>query len=301
MFNSNHTAFSRRTLLTGAGAFIVSAANRTQARAAGIAKVTAVSPANHRIQLFADASAGSEALHRIDAGTALLVTIGPDANGWYKVDATGGAGLTAGWTHGDNLTFTQTARVLWDAGVFFGPTDSTGWVGSVRHGIVLTVAGPPVNGFAFVRFGDLWGYTYDSALEPSDQPATDRYGEWWADVNRSTQRANLMIGSTVVNSFSASMSSETGDGFYSTAPGTYWVYEKVEGLQYTTYAKAYFTHWCGFDTYRFNGFHSWTMDQNGWLLPGGSGNTAGCVATEPRNASVIYNFLTIGARVEIHW
>jgi hypothetical protein len=171
----------------------------------------------------------------------------------------------------------------------------------VRHGVIVTVAGAAVEGFTYVRYGDLWGYTYDAALEPSDQPATDRYGEWWADVNRSWLRVNLMIGNTVVDSFPASMSSETGDGFYSTAPGRYWIYEKVEGLQYTTYAEAYFMYWCGFDTYRYNGFHSWTMDSNGWLIPGGSGNTSGCVATEPSQAAVIYNFLSIGSRVDIHW
>jgi hypothetical protein len=43
------------------------------------------------------------------------------------------------------------------------------------------------------------------------------------------------------------------------------------------------------------------MDRNGWLLPGGSGNTAGCVATEPGHAAIIYNFLSIGSRVEVHW
>lgn len=239
----------------------------------------------------------SSVVDRIAPSSSVRVLEGPDANGWYRVD--GGAG--AGWTEGGNLTFSQTARVLWDAGLFAGATDATGWVNWLRHGIVVTIAGPVVNGFTYVRFGDLWGYIYDTALELSDQPATDRYGEWWADVNRSTLRANLMIGSTVVDSIPASMSSETGDGFYSTAPGTYWVYEKVEGLQYTTYAKAYFMYWCGFDSDRFNGFHSWTMDANGWLIPGGSGNTAGCVATEPSQAAVIYAFLGVGSRVEIHW
>ena len=69
------------------------------------------------------------------------------------------------------------SRVLWDAGLFAGATDTVGWVGSLRHGIVVTLVGPPVNGFVYVRFGDLWGYTYETALDSSDLPATDRYGE----------------------------------------------------------------------------------------------------------------------------
>ena len=44
-------------------------------------------------------------------------------------------------------------------------------------------------------------------------------------------------------------------------------------------AKAYFMYWVGFDSYRYNGFHSWTMDRNGYVLNGGWGNTAGCVGS----------------------
>jgi hypothetical protein len=43
------------------------------------------------------------------------------------------------------------------------------------------------------------------------------------------------------------------------------------------------------------------MDGNGYVLNGGWGNTAGCVATEPKNAAVIYNFLSLNSRIEIHW
>ena len=292
---------TRRALLAGAGAALATVANGSMTRAAGVGEVTALTPADRKLELHQKPSAESRTVDRLRAGSTVRLVAGPNADGWYQVERVEDAGKQPGWTETANLSFTRTARVLWDAGLFSGATDAVGWIGSLRHGIVVTVAGPATNGFTFVRFGDLCGYTYDSALEISDQPATDRYGEWWADVNRSTLRANLMIGSTVVDSFPASMSSETGDGFYSTAPGTYWVYEKVEGLQYTTYAKAYFMYWCGFDTYRFNGFHSWTMDRNGWLLPGGSGNTSGCVATDPRHAAIIYYFLGIGSRVEIHW
>jgi hypothetical protein len=294
-------ALTRRALLAGASALVATLATGQTVRGSGVGEVTAQTPADHGIKLHLESSTKGKEVDRIPGSTTVRVVAGPDANGWYLVDRGAGSSANPGWTKGENLTFTKTARVLWDAGLYSSATDAAGWVGSLRHGVVVTVAGPATHGFTYVRYGDLFGYTYDSALEISDQPATDRYGEWWADVNRSTLRANLMIGATLVDSFPASMSSETGDGFYSTAPGTYWVYQKIEGLQYTPYAKAYFMYWCGFDTYRFNGFHSWTMDRNGWVLPGGSGNTAGCVATEPTQAAVIYNFLSIGSRVEIHW
>lgn len=243
----------------------------------------------------------SDVLGSVAANAPVQVIGGPTADGWYRIEARGKHDLILGWAHGDGLIFTQSAVLLWDVGVFAGATDTTGWIASLRHGIVVTVTAPPQDGYSYIRFGALNGFVAASALRLTDLPPTDPFGEWWADVNRSTLMVNLMIGTTIVDSFPSSMSTQTDYGFYSTAPGTYWIYEKVEGLQYTPYANAYFMYWCGFDPNRYNGFHSWTMDQYGYVLNGGWGNTAGCVATEPRNAAVIYQFLQLNSRVEIHW
>lgn len=259
------------------------------------------SVAGSNIKLRLKGKRDSGVVGGVSANAPVRVLAGPSPDGWYLVEADAKAGTISGWTHGDGLIFAQTAVLLWDVGVFAAASDVSGWLATIRHGVVVTVAGMPTNGFTLIRFGALQGYVIASALHLSDQPATDPFGEWWADVNRSWLTVNLMIGTTVVDSFPASMSSETGSGFYSTAPGRYWVYEKVEGLQYTTYAKAYFMYWCGFDSYRYNGFHSWTMDHNGYLLNGGWGNTAGCVSTEPRNAASIYRFLGLNSRVDVHW
>ena len=231
----------------------------------------------------------------------MRVLAGPNVDGWYLVDTGPGSTANPGWMPGGSLAFAQRAQILWDAGLFAGSTDATGWLAALRHGVVVSVEGPPTNGFSFVRYGDLTGFTYASTLQETDKELTDRYGEWWVDVNRSSLKVDLMIGAQSVDTFPASMSTETGDGFMSTAIGRYWIYQKVEGLQYTPYAKAYFMYWCGFDSYRFNGFHSWTMDGNGYVLDGGWGNTAGCVATKPEHAAIIYRFLSMNSRVEIHW
>jgi hypothetical protein len=298
--NSGLIHLSRRALLGGALGLAATATGVLVAGAANEGGIPALVGGSN-VKLRAKARRDSDVTGTASANATIRVIEGPTSDGWYRIEADTKQGARSGWAHGDGLVFTQTAVVLWDTGVFAGTTDATGWLATIRHGIVVTVTGPGANGFAFIRFGNLAGYVPATALQFSDQPVTDPFGEWWADVNRSTLKVNLMIGATIVDTFPAAMSTETGEGFYSTAPGSYWIYEKVEGLQYTPYAKAYFMYWCGFDPNRYNGFHSWTMDGNGYVLNGGWGNTAGCVATEPKNAAVIYNFLSLNSRVDIHW
>jgi L,D-peptidoglycan transpeptidase YkuD (ErfK/YbiS/YcfS/YnhG family) len=43
------------------------------------------------------------------------------------------------------------------------------------------------------------------------------------------------------------------------------------------------------------------MDAAGNVVDGGWGPTGGCVATRPDIAAIIYDFVDIGTRVEIHW
>jgi len=255
-----------------------------------------------KLKLYLTSGGGDgKAVATIAANASVRVLAGPDANGWYLVDSGESASATPGWTPADNLIFTQRAKIAWDTGIYAGASDGSGWLGWVRHNLVVTVAGPSTNGYTYIRYGNLSGFTYDSALVATDDALTDPAAEWWVDANRSTLQVTLMVGQQNVDQFNCRMSSETGNGFYSTTPGTYWIYQLVEGLQYTPYAKAYFMYWGGFDPVRFNGFHSWTMDANGYVLPGGNGNTAGCIATQPKDAKVIYNFLRIGTRTEIHW
>jgi hypothetical protein len=289
---------TRRTLLSTAAGALVLAANEP-ARAQQVTSCAATNP--HKLHLYLTPGANGKPIETIPANSTVRVLAGPDSKNWYLVDAGVSASATPGWTSGDNLVFNQRAKILWDAGIFAGPTDTGGWVGSVRHNLVVTVAGPSTNGFTWIRCGSLAGYTYDSTLQATDAALIDPSGEWWVDANRSTLMVNLMIGTTSVDSFPSSMSSETGDGFYSTTAGEWWIYEKVEGLQFTPYANAYFMYWAGFDPNRFNGFHSWTMDANGYVLDGGWGNTGGCISTKPSDAKVIYNFVQLGTRTEIHW
>jgi hypothetical protein len=204
------------------------------------------------------------------------------------------------------LVFDHFALVDVTAKLRAKPSDESPTIEELYEGTILTIVGPKVGAFVSVKYGEDRGFTEADVLEPSVGPATippppPPTGEWWVDVNRSTWTVTLMIGVTPIAFYSASLSRDQGNGFYATAVGTYYIYEKIEGLQYTTYAKAYFMYWAGFDPYRFNGFHSWTMDSAGYLRDGGWGPTKGCVSTAPADALAIYNFVSIGTRVEIHW
>lgn len=234
-------------------------------------------------------------------GTMVEVLEGPTAEGWYRVAPVRFPEARPGWLRADHLVFNHFVRATSDLNLLAAPSEQSTVVTWVRRGIVLTVVGPGTGEYLLVRYGDTVGYAPAPALRASDGPATDPFAERWVDVNRSTGEVRLMIGETVVDTFQAAVSADQGEGFYATATGTYAIYEKIAGLTYTPYANAYFMYWAGFDPTRFNGFHSWTMDAYGNVLDGGWRPTAGCVATAPADAKVIYDFVTIGTRVEIHW
>lgn len=133
-------------------------------------------------------------------------------------------------------------------------------------------------------------------------PVTEDYAEHWIDVNRSSGLVQLMIGNESIASFWASLGYEQTDyGFYATAIGTYYVYGFRYELHYTSYADNYITHWVAFDPERFNGFHSYTKDANGDVVPNGSGRTAGCVALAAGDIDQLYDFAQMNMRVEVHW
>ena len=112
----------------------------------------------------------------------------------------------------------------------------------------------------------------------------------------------LFEGDNAIASYYASLGYDTSDqGFYATASGTYYIYGKNADLTWTDWGKAYIEYWMAFDGERSNGFHSWSMDASGNVIPGGDGLTGGCVALAPGDAASVYDWAPIGTRVEIHW
>jgi hypothetical protein len=73
-----------------------------------------------------------------------------------------------------------------------------------------------------------------------------------------------------------------------------------EPLGYTKWADAYITHWIAYDSYRSNGFHSYSKDANGNVLPNGGGKTGGCVALPGGAIQAVWDFSFIGMRVEVY-
>lgn len=275
------------------------------AESTGIQTV-ATAKSETRVWLRADPDSDSKVISKIASGTVVKLLGGPKKGAWYFVKPANKSSAAAGWVSSSRLNFDQFVEVESDGILRAKPFDESPRLGELTVGTVVTIAGPKVGAFVTVMYGDEIGYAETQALEPAEGPASmppplPPTGEWWVDVNRSTSTVNLMIGVTSIASIPASVSRDQTNGFYGTAVGTYWVYEKIEGLQYTSYAKAYFMYWAGFDPNRFNGFHSWTMNSSGYLLDGGWGPTSGCVSTSPADALAIYNFVSIGTRVEVHW
>lgn len=139
------------------------------------------------------------------------------------------------------------------------------------------------------------GASYDDYAAPVQQ-------ERWIDVNRSTGAVSLMVGDSVQATFWGSMGWDTSaDGFYATAVGTYYIYGFQRELHYTPFADNYITHWVAFDPARYNGFHSYTKDASGTIVPNGAGLTGGCVALAPGDIDALYDFAEMGMRVEVHF
>ena len=159
------------------------------------------------------------------------------------------------------------------------------------------MTGEAVGGFLPIEFygGRAWvwsGYLF------FDGPPPER----WIDVNRTNQTVTLYEGWAPVASYWGAMGFDpSADGFFATAVGTYHVYSKTEGLSWTPWANAFITDWVGFDPARVNGFHSYTLDWLGNMLPWGAGPTGGCVALDSWAADHVFAFAEYGMRVEVHW
>lgn len=189
------------------------------------------------------------------------------------------------------------------------------WADVIDHmynGELITVLDGPTadNWYQVDYYGEVgWAYGGYLSINGVDGADADGVGssasqeeEHWIDVDRGGGTVTLYIGDTPVNSFNASMGKDkSADGFYATAVGTYYVFSKYKGISWTEWGHVYIEDWVGFDPDRDNGFHSYSLDADGNVLPNGDGPTGGCVATDPADARVIYDFARLGMRVRVHW
>ena len=213
-------------------------------------------------------------------------------NGWYEEPSSGGSGGVGGygvsaWVNTDRLNMRSWASL--DASV----------LDLLFQGEEVTVTGYEENGFVPISAHgfDAWVWSEYLTWDGPVQSGPER----WIDVDRSSQTVTLYEGDVAIASYWAALGyDKSTDGFYSTAIGTYYVYGKHAPIAWTEWGKAYIKWWVAFDPYRDNGFHSYSLDKNGNVLPNGDGATGGCVATSLGAAEVIYNFATIGMRVEVH-
>lgn len=176
---------------------------------------------------------------------------------------------------------------------------------SFDNGTQVEVVGDVVNGFLPISYYGSTAWVAADFLSQEGSGAAPAAAapkvEQWIDINRTTGLVTLFNGDTAVGQFWGSMGYDRSDsGFNATATGSFRVYRVHQPLHYTEYADAYITDWVGFDSERFNGFHSWTRDANGNVLPNGAGLTAGCVGLEPSAARAVYDFSYVGMRVEVH-
>lgn len=262
------------------------------------------------LNLRVEPSTDADVLAEMYEGEYVAVIDGPTEHGWYYVDY---AGIN-GWAHGRYLAIGGSSG--W-GGVEVGGATGTAWVGTdalnvrdspsqdgavidtLGQGAELALAGGPEAGFYPIVYGGGIGWVWGEYVS---WEAVDAGAERWLDIDRSSGTVRMMVGDEPIATYVASMGyDDSDDGFNATAIGSYRVYEKIAGLTWSPFARAYIKYWVGFDPSRLNGFHGYTMDEDGRRIAGGDGPTAGCVATEPSEAKEIYRFATVGMRVEVHW
>src|SRR5215207_4980066 len=183
-------------------------------------------------------------------------------------------------------------------------------VGQLWQGERLALlAGPTPDDWYNVQTGDQTGWAYggllafDGAGDALGQAPSWAAGgaEHWVDVDRTTQMVTLYEGDSAVAAYWAAMGSDpSDDGFFATAVGTYYIYDKYGGLSWTDWGGAWVDDWIGFDPTRLNGFHTYLMDAAGQVIPGGDNPTGGCVALAPAAADQLFVFVALGTRVEVH-
>ena len=287
---------------------VVSLAAPTRTRAASDGYV-----ATDALYLRAEAGTWGAVLDEMIEGDYVAVVDGPTEDGWYFVDHEG----TAGWAYGGYLSIGGRSGWASAAETEVGAATGTAWVGTdalnvraeasqdgaildtLGQGAELAVAGGPEAGFYPILAGGGIGWVWGEYV--SWEPV-DTGPERWLDVDRSSGTVRMMVGGEPIATYAASMGfDDSDDGFYATAIGTYHVYDKLAGLSWTPYGQAFIKYWVGFDPSRLNGFHSYSLDEDGHRVEGGDGPTGGCISTDVQSAKEIHAFATVGMRVEVHW
>ncbi len=213
-----------------------------------------------------------------------------------------GASLAAAYS--DGYVSTDVLNLRDGPGTWAGVIDQM-WDGEY----IGVLSGPTDDGWYKVDYSGTVGWAYGSYLRVNGgagwgggNGGGDYSAEQWVDVNRSTRMVTLYEGNTAAGSYWASFGwDESSNGFYATAIGTYYVYSMNSGLTWTDWGQAYIKYWIAFDPSRYNGFHSYSLDAYGNVLPNGDGATGGCVALPLWAADILYNFVSIGTRIEVHW
>lgn len=150
--------------------------------------------------------------------------------------------------------------------------------------------------------GNFGGASEEAPVTEDVPPVATSPDEHWIDVNRTSGLVRLMIGDESIAAFWGSLGYDSADyGFYATALGTFYVYGFEAPLHFTDFANAYISDWVAFDPERYNGFHSYSKDKNGNVLPNGAGRTGGCVALAPGDIDQLFDFAQMSMRVEVHW
>lgn len=263
------------------------------------------------LYLRAEAGTDGTVLAEMYDGEYVTVIDGPSDHGWYYLDY---AGIN-GWAHGKYLSIGGSGG--WAADVDVGASGGTAWVGTdalnvragpspdagvvdtLTQGTELALAGGPDSGFYPILLGGAVGWVWGEYVtwEPVGSGP-----ERWLDVDRSSGTVRMMVGDEPIATYVASMGfDDSENGFYATALGSYHVYDKHAGLTWTPYGQAFIKYWVGFDPSRLNGFHSYSLNEDGKRIRGGDGPTGGCISTDPQSAKEIHGFATVGMRVEVHW
>lgn len=175
---------------------------------------------------------------------------------------------------------------------------------------VSILDGPTEGGWYQVAYQGLTGWAYGGYLAvdgvagwaSGGQTSVSASAERWIDFNRSSQMVTLYEGDYAIASYWGAIGWDSSSyGFFSTAIGTHYVYSKYAPISWTDWGQTYIEYWVGFDPERSNGFHSYSLDAAGNVLPNGAGATGGCIALDLGAAATVFDFATVGMRVEVHW
>ncbi len=303
IFTDSAGATDGVTVRSSVGTIAIHCPNLPPATATPTPTATPVAPTNPTARVTTGANmrtgpgVGYAVIRYIGAGQLVAIVGGTQAG--YQAIAYGGQ---HGWIANGSIASSAAvvgpaAAVLDVVNLRAGPSTSHAVLTVLPVAATVTLLGSEQNGFRKVDYGGTVGWVYGIYLR-EDKPASDR----WIDVDRSSGVVRLMQGNTVLASYQASMSRDQSTyGYWATALGTYRVYVKWQPLTYDALGDGYIRNWVGFDRYRANGFHSYVRDAYGKVLPGGTGQSLGCIRLPTGAEDAVFAFAQIGMRVVIRW